>query len=274
MPQNPVESLLFVSQLRAGPGITLTPNGTGIVTVSSSSESAQDSIVAITTVGDGTLTAVGILAGNIVRSGATVAFTDTTATAADIVALIPNATAGQSFRLNISNNTAFLETLAAGVGVTLNGLTLIPGRSTAQFLVTLDSLTAVTIYGMGVASNASLPPSKFTTAALSAGTIPAASITGADLCVWQNTGATPGAQTFPTAATLYAAIPNAFIGMTSIFRVVNTGAGTLTLTADAGPTITITGTATIAQNVWREYQLTFTSATAATVQSIGSGVSP
>jgi len=119
-----------------------------------------------------------------------------------------------------------------------------------------------------------LAPAKFTTAALTAGTIPAASIVGAEHCIWQNTGATPGAQTFPTAATLYAAITGAYVGLVTIFRVVNTGAGTLTLTADAGTTVTITGTATIATNVWREYTITFTSATAATVQSIGSGVSP
>ena len=59
-----------------------------------------------------------------------------------------------------------------------------------------------------------------------------------------------------------------------MFRIVNTGAGTFTLTADAGPTVTITGTATIAQNVTRDYVLTFNTATTATIQSVGSGVSP
>lgn len=123
-------------------------------------------------------------------------------------------------------------------------------------------------------NDAILPAAKFTTASLSAGAIPAASITGAALSVWQNTGATPGAQTFPSAATLFAAIPGAYVGMVVMFRVVNTGAGTLTLTADAGATVTLAGTATVATNVWRDYTLRFTSATAATVQSVGSGVSP
>ena len=59
-----------------------------------------------------------------------------------------------------------------------------------------------------------------------------------------------------------------------MFRIVNTGAGTLTLTADGGATVTLTGTATVATNVFRDYTLTFTSATAATIQSVGSGVSP
>lgn len=118
------------------------------------------------------------------------------------------------------------------------------------------------------------PGFKFTTAALTAGAIPAASIVGARMSFWQNTGATPGAQTFPSAAVLFAAIPNSYVGLVQAFRVINTGAGTLTLTADVGATVTITGTATIAQNVTRDYTITFTSAIAATVQSVGSGVSP
>lgn len=130
-------------------------------------------------------------------------------------------------------------------------------------------------------AGAFLPEAKFTTSALAAGTLVAGAITGAGLTVLQNTGATPAAQTVRTAAQMIADIAAAtgalaanIVGLSYILRIVNTGAGTLTLTADAGPTVTITGTATVAQNVFRDYIVTFTSATAATIQSVGSGVSP
>lgn len=275
MPQNPVKSTLLVTQLLAGVGVTLSPaNGTGLVTVSASGEVSSDFNTNITTVGAGVLTAIGITGGVITRTGSVAAFTDTTATAVAIAANIPNAQAGQAFYVSVINKTAFPQTITNGVGVVMSGTVVIPGNSTGRFLVTLATLTAVTMQGIGVSSNLVLPAAKFTTAALAAGAIPAASIVGASMCYWENTGATPGAQTFPTAATLFAAIPNAYVGMTSTFRIINKGAGTLTLTADAGPTITIAGTATVAQNVTRDYMLTFTSATAATVQSVGSGVSP
>lgn len=280
MSQNPTTSTLFVTKLIAGSGIKVTPdNGTGVVTVEAEGSTGQYvANTAISTVGAGTLTAAAIVGGLITRSGSTAAFTDTTDTAAAIVAAIETAggvpEAGMSFYLKIINTTAFLDTLAGGSNVTLAGISAIPGISTLTALVTLTSLTAVSIRGVEVANNAPLPSAKFTTAALTAGTIPAASIVGAEVCYWQNTGATPGAQTFPTAATLYAAIPGAYVGLTTVFRVINTGAGTLTLTADGGATVTLAGTATVAQNVTRDYAITFTSATAATVQSIGSGVSP
>src|SRR5262245_1031000 len=116
MSQNPTPSLLFVSRLVAGAGIVLDPaNGTGIVTISSTSESAQDATTNIPPSGDGFLTAAGMVGGVITRSGAPAAFTDTTATAAAIVSAIPNATAGQAFYLSVVNTTAFPETVAAGV---------------------------------------------------------------------------------------------------------------------------------------------------------------
>lgn len=229
---------------------------------------------AVATVGAATLTATQLVGGVITRSGSVAAYTDTTDTAVAIVAAIPGYAVGQSWYISIVNTTAFPEAIAGGVGVTASGNLVIPAGSTGLFLSRITSATATTLQGVGISSNTALPYKKFTTAALTAGTIPAASIVGAAMCYWQNTGATPGAQTFPTAATLFAAIPNAYVGMVTGFRVINTGAGTLTLTADAGPTITIAGTATVAQNITRDYTLTFTSAIAATVQSVGSGVSP
>lgn len=234
----------------------------------------QTANTAITTVGAGTLTAAAIVTRLITRSGSVAAFTDTTDTAAAIVAALPNAFIGQSFQIEIINNTNFAETVAAGTGVTLSGITVNAGNSWLRMLVTLTSLTAVSMYGIETGGNISSPPAKFTTAALSVGTLAAGAITGADMVVLTNTGATPAAQTVRTAAQMLADTPGGYVGLSTMFRIVNTGAGTLTLTADGGATVTITGTATVAQNVFRDYILTFNTATTATIQSVGSGTSP
>lgn len=151
------------------------------------------------------------------------------------------------------------------------GAILLTGALKGTELFVVDNggpqLTVAKASSIGVAS-------QFKTAALVAGAVAAGQLTGADFCVLQNTGAVPGAQTVRTAAQMFADIPGCYVGYSAMFRIVNTGAGTYTLTADAGATVTISGTATIAQNVFRDYVLTFTSATAATIQSVGSGTSP
>ena len=68
------------------------------------------------------------------------------------------------------------------------------------------------------------------------------------------------------AAQMLADIPGAQVGNSYYFRIINTGAGTLTLTADSGATVTMTGTMTVAQNTWRDFILTFNTAATATVQ--------
>lgn len=230
----------------------------------------------ITTTVGGTITAAGIVGGIVVRTGPTAVFSDTTDTALAIVAAIPKAYVGQSFIFQLKNGTDFTETLLAGAGVTLTGDVVIPGESIATYLVTLTSLTAVTFQHISTApiTQGALQPAQFATASLSVGTLAAGAITGAAFVTYRNTGATPGAQTVRTAAQMLADFPGAYVGMSYMLRIINTGAGTFTLTADSGPTVTITGTATITQNVFRDYVVTFNTATTATIQSVGSGTSP
>lgn len=119
---------------------------TGAIAALAASTGVGETVnTAISTVGDGTLTAAGIIGGVITRSGSIAAYTDTTATAAQIVAAIGAPFVGQSFFLELINTTAFTETVAAGSGVTLSGSMIVAGNSTATFLVTLTSLSAVTI---------------------------------------------------------------------------------------------------------------------------------
>jgi hypothetical protein len=235
-----------------------------------------EAIVPLNTVGAGTITGLGIASGVTTRGGAQsgTPFTDTTDTAANILAATANVAIGGSWEYTYINNTNATATITNGSGVTISGPAVIAAGSWSRFLVTYTAAGAFTIAAIIQGSITDVPAAKFTTAALTAGTLAAGAITGAAFTVLTNTGATPGAQTVRTAAQMLADIPGAQAGFSSMFRIVNTGAGTFTLTADGGATVTITGTATIAQNIFRDYVLTFTSATAATIQSVGSGVSP
>jgi hypothetical protein len=107
----------------------------------------QQISTAITTAGAGTLTAAAIVGGVIVRSGPTAAFSDTTDTAAAIIAAMPQgATTGMSWLLTIVNTSAWPETVIGGTSVTLSGLTAVVGaNSTSTWLVTMASATTVTM---------------------------------------------------------------------------------------------------------------------------------
>lgn len=115
--------------------------------------------------------------------------------------------------------------------------------------------------------NAPLPLTKLTSIAVASGTLAAGDMEGAAISVLTQSGAT--ALTTRTAAQMYAAIPNAVPGFSWFVRIINTNAGTLTLTMDAS--VTATGTLTLATNTFRDFLLTFTSATAATMKQIGTG---
>lgn len=103
---------------------------------------------AITTVGNGVLTAPGINGGLITRSGPIGAFSDTTDTAVAILGQLTNPFVGQAFFFSIKNTTSFNETLLAGSGVTFGTTSIIvPGLSTATYYATITNVAtpAVTI---------------------------------------------------------------------------------------------------------------------------------
>src|SRR3569832_1213309 len=90
---------------------------------------------AISTVGNGTLTAAGIVGGLITRSGSVAAYTDTTDTAVAIVAALTAYIATESFYHSIKNTVNFAQTISAGVGVTLSGSLVFLPNSIGTFLV-------------------------------------------------------------------------------------------------------------------------------------------
>jgi hypothetical protein len=223
------------------------------------------------TVGAATLTAAAFVGGNITRSGSTAAYTDTTPTATQLVDALPggNADVGLSWLLTIKNTVAFAQTLSGGTGVTVSGISIVPPLSIGTFLVTYTAAGTFTVVGLGSAPLANLPAAKFTTGALESATFAAADLTGADFVTYNNTGTTPGTLTTRTATQMFGDTPNAQVGQSYMLAIRNSSSGANTLTVGAGTGVTLTGTMTIAQNVTRLFVVTFTSATAVTIQSMG-----
>ena len=107
------------------------------------------------------------------------------------------------------------------------------------------------------------------------GTIPANIITGGSTVYCVQSNATPGTQTTRTALQLYGDDPTSLPGQNYVLRIINTGAGTLTLAGGTG--VTVSGTATVATNITRDYFVAITGTPGApvyTITSVGSGVSP
>lgn len=232
---------------------------------------SNPSNTAIATVGDGTLTAAALIGGVITRSGSTAAYTDTTATAAQLLAeLGSDEPVGKAQLVFIKNTVAFPETISGGAGVTVSGSAVVPPLSVGVFLLTYSAATPTfTLVGLGSLPIANLPAAQFSTAALESAAMTGPQVAGANVVNFLNTGTTPGNLQMPTATNLVAAIPNAQIGMSYMLNIRNGSgaANTATITTNTG--ITLTGTMTIAQNVTRTFVVTLTSLTAVTVQSMG-----
>lgn len=112
-------------------------------------------IATIATAGPVTYTAAQLLGGLILRATTGAARSDTTPTAALIVAAISGALAGRSFEFTIRNDAGAAETitLLAGVGVTLSGTMTIAQNNMRRFRLVITNAgtatEAVTIYSLG-----------------------------------------------------------------------------------------------------------------------------
>jgi hypothetical protein len=138
---------LLGAQSMAAKTIVQAANDFPLITVSS-----------VSGTGATTLTAAQLIGGLINRSGMTSGRSDPTDSAANIVAAIPNAVVGTSFRFTIRNTTAtYTETITAGSGVTLVPATItIPTVDVRNFLAICTNVTggaqAVSIYDLGASS--------------------------------------------------------------------------------------------------------------------------
>jgi len=95
-------------------------------------------------------------------------------------------------------------------------------------------------------------------------------LTGGAYVVYNNTQGTPGSIAVRTAALMIADDPFFRIGGAYRLRIINNQAsGTLTVTTAAG--VTLTGTMTVAANTFRDFAVTYNTATTMTIQSMGIG---
>ena len=224
----------------------------------------------LTTIGNGTILAAGIVGKIVSRSGyQSGAITDTTDTAANIIAALPaSAPIGTSFQYKYVNNGNTTVTIAGGLGVTVSGYDVAATGSWIEFLVTYSGAGAVTMVGIDSATNdAMLVQTQYTAAGITNNVFAAGQITGGTYTIFDQTANTPGTVNTRTAALMLSDIPNSYNGLNYILRVIQAGTGTLTI--GAGSNVTITGTAAISTGWWREYAVTLGSISSATLQNIG-----
>ena len=112
-----------------------------------------------------------------------------------------------------------------------------------------------------------------TNTATASATLAAANLSGGVAVVLNLTGALAGAAnaTLPTVASLVTALGQVAAGTAYRIRVINSSSGAFAWTVVTNTGWTLAGTMSIAQNTWREFLITFQSATAATLQQIGTG---
>ncbi len=227
---------------------------------------------AITTVGDGTLTAAAVVGGVITRSGPTAAYTDTTDTAAAIVAAVgTGVVTGQSWYLTIKNTVNFAATLVGGSGVTLAGNSVIAPFTWARFLVKLTSLTAVAITFIEGGQLIPLPPVKLSTEDLSGAslqTITAAGLAGAQLSALTISTCNTGGVSLPTPAQMFAAVPNAVAGFSYQGQIRNTGQNTVQLAGLLSTHLSGLST-TILSGITESFIVTLNTATDMTLTGLG-----
>lgn len=265
--------VLGTSLTGAPSGETFTTTTGQIAALASSSGVGETHFTQITTVGDGTLTAAGIIGGGISRSGPVAAYTDTTATAAQIVSAIGSPFIGQSFFVQIKNLTAFTETLTAGSGVTITGAAILPPNNVGTYLITLTSLSAVAMFHVdtqfisGDATDVAVALST-----VGAGVITGAGIGGGVTVRGGAQSATVFTDTTDTAAAIIAGRTNVRIGMSWYYTYQNTTNAAATLTGGSG--VTVSGITLVQAKSAARYLVTYTAAATITMVGISFGFIP
>ena len=224
---------------------------------------------AITTVGNGTLTAASLLGDQIVRTGPTGAYSDATDTATAIVAAFPGGSAAGSNIVQIKNATAFTQTLTAGTGVTLPPTVIIPAFSVGIYAIVPTSATAVTFTHLETVpvsvGQVMTAPISTALATNGAGTITAAGIAGG--ITTRTTVAAAFTDTTDTAANIIAAAANLVgkVGASFIYTYQNSSTASATLTGGTG--VTVSGITNVPANMSAQYLVTYTAA--ATITMVG-----
>jgi hypothetical protein len=210
----------------------------------------------------------------------------TQATGTPLVAMLNNVTTVASGTgVNLPASAAGLEITVMNNGV--NPMLVYPAQGASDTINGIAATQGVIILPGTVASfncavagawtvqPASTKAAAFNTnSAVTSATLTAANISGGVASVdLQLTGTLTGASnaTLPTVANLIAALHAPTVGTSYRLRITNASSGAYTWTVLTATGWTLTGTMTVAQNTWREFVLTLTSLTAATLQSVAVG---
>lgn len=186
----------------------------------------------------------------------------TVASLHDSVAL-PAATAGTTVR--VSNQGANgMDIYPLGASDVIQGLPAATAMQlAASFTIEFTCMVAGT---WQVFSNSLLPSSSSTGTTTT--TFTAGQLTGGESVVYTSTATTPGSIATRSAAAMLNDMPNAQVGMTYQLTIINLSGSANTMTITGGTGVTISGTATIAQNIARVYQVTFNTATTLTIKEL------
>lgn len=226
-------------------------------------------VTAIVTAGAATWTSAQIEGGLITRDCAAADRSDVTPTAALIVAGIDSAAVGSAVRMQVKNvsDADELLTVTAGVGVTLAPTVItVKPKTTKELLFVCTNVTAaaeaVTCYDMDQLLG-DLVKTIDTDATAGANTYTAAEILKGILL--RDPAGADRSDVLPTAALMVAAVPDAYVGQTIEFAMINNADAdeVVTVTAGAGGTLAPTSI-TLGRNQSKKFILTFTNVGAAT----------
>lgn len=239
-------------------------------------------VTTISTVGNGVLTAAGLTSDILIRQGPVAAFSDTTDTAAAIIAAFPSSSAvGTANDVIIKNATSFPMTILAGVGVTLPATFIIPPWSAGEYAVQISSATAVTLVHistnpLATGQNLSNPA---TTALNTVGAgIPLAAAIAGGYVLRGGIQLAAFTDTTDTAAAIIAAMQQLVgkTGASATFRYINntTGAGGFPATITGGTGVTVSGASVVPAQSWVEFLVTSTGAAAVNMVGVAQGFLP
>lgn len=224
-----------------------------------------------------TLPAAAMLGGLIVRSGPTASYTDTTDTAANILAAIGTFVAGSTFFVNFKNFTAFTQTISAGAGVTMPGTNVLGPYQEGQYYGVIGGTAAAptVTFNHILTSAISLVSSVVTPQAtalntVGAGTILAPSINGG---ITLRGGVQVAAFTDTTdiAANIIAGNAGLLSKIGSSFLWTYNNNTGFPATVQGGVGVTVSVATTVPPNAWATYLVTYTAANTITMVGVSQG---
>lgn len=181
---------------------------------------------------------------------------------------------GHTFITRVMNSAAATNNvvITTATGWTLTGDMNVEPGTFNDYAINIATGTTATATFVGSGQLEPVAGSQYTTLAtgVTTGALAISNVYGAPLVTINSAATTPGAQTLPSVASMITA--GAVVGEAWFLAVIQTGTGTLTLTADGGAQWTVEGTATVATNKMALFHMVITGATAGFATEIATGL--